>query len=55
MAVSGHASGQSVVVVIVIFTSLAVLCTGLRLYTRLLVAKSAGWDDVSITVAVVRL
>lgn len=41
------------VAVVITFTVLAVACTCLRLYTRLSIAKSAGWDDAFITGATV--
>ncbi|EMC99726.1 hypothetical protein BAUCODRAFT_63880 [Baudoinia panamericana UAMH 10762] len=53
MAPSGHASGAAVIVVSVLFTSLAVISTALRLFTRLSLARNAGFDDAIIAVAAV--
>lgn len=42
---SNHTSGEALATVIITFTSLSLIFTGLRLYTRLLVVKSPGFDD----------
>ena len=44
--------GVSVLVTVVIFTIIAAILTGLRIYSRVrLVSAGLGWDDVSIVLA----
>ncbi|KAK3643569.1 hypothetical protein LTR56_010079 [Elasticomyces elasticus] len=54
MAVAGgHASGTAVNTVVLTFTSLAVIASVLRLYTRIGVGRNGGYDDACIVVATV--
>jgi hypothetical protein len=53
MVAGGHTSGDAVAGVTVAFTIVAVICTMLRLYTRFVLNKMAGIDDVFIAVATV--
>lgn len=53
MARGGHTSGDAVAGVTVSFTIVAAICTGLRLYTRFVLNKMGGVDDVFIAVATV--
>jgi hypothetical protein len=53
MATGGHTSGDAVTGVTVSFTIVAVICTILRLYTRFVLNKMGGVDDVFIAVATV--
>ena len=55
MAAGGHTSGDAVVGVTVAFTSLAVISTVFRLYTRLFLVKTGGPDDIFIAIAAVSL
>lgn len=43
--------GPALVIINSILLPLALVVVGLRLYTRLRVARSAGWDDVFIALA----
>jgi hypothetical protein len=54
MAAGGHTSGDAVTGVTVSFTIVAVICTSLRLYTRFVLNKMGGVDDVFIAIATVR-
>lgn len=51
MAAGGHTSGDAVAGVTVSFTIVAVICTVLRLYTRFVLSKMGGIDDVFIAIA----
>lgn len=53
MADSNHTSGAAVAAVIITFTCLSCLVTFLRLYTRVFLVKSTGWDDLFITAAAI--
>ncbi|PPJ60778.1 hypothetical protein CBER1_02345 [Cercospora berteroae] len=51
MGYSGHTSGENVVIVVTLFTVIAVLCCILRLWTRLRISRQAGIDDALAGVA----
>jgi hypothetical protein len=53
MAAGGHTSGDAVTGVTVSFTIIAVICTTLRLYTRFVLNKMGGVDDIFIAIATV--
>ncbi|CCF45338.1 hypothetical protein CH063_03577 [Colletotrichum higginsianum] len=42
---------STIVAVIVTFLVLAWLCVGLRVYTRVLVTRTPGWDDFVVVIA----
>ncbi|GIZ40965.1 hypothetical protein CKM354_000428500 [Cercospora kikuchii] len=46
---SGHADPAAVVAVAIITTVLACIFVAMRLYARICLARSAGWDDLCIT------
>ena len=54
MGISGHASGSAVIGTTIATTVLACIAVALRLYTRLILVRKPGIDDVCITVALVR-
>lgn len=53
MVSGGHTSGVAVDVVIITFTVIGAFLTVARLYTRKLLVRNAGIDDVLITIGVV--
>lgn len=53
MGISGHADPSAVLAVTITFTVLAGVAVLLRLYSRLFIARSAGWDDAFICFALV--
>jgi hypothetical protein len=50
---SGHTSPNTVVVVVHTFNTTALICVGLRLWTRLRIVQQPGWDDLTIAGAMV--
>lgn len=54
MGISGHTSGSAVVGATIATTVLAGIAVALRLYTRLILVRKSGLDDVCISVALVR-
>ncbi|CAK4023370.1 Hypothetical predicted protein [Lecanosticta acicola] len=52
MTASGWASPASVLGVVFTFTPLAAICVGLRLWTRISIVRSPGWDDLCIVIAI---
>lgn len=53
MGLSGHASGDAVIGVTVVLTTLAALAVFARLFARLAVVHNAGLDDAFITAALI--
>ncbi|GAB7327848.1 hypothetical protein MBLNU13_g11638t1 [Cladosporium sp. NU13] len=53
MATGGHTSGDAVAGVTISFTIVAAFCTIMRLYTRFVLNKMGGVDDVFIAIATV--
>nr|OQO30711.1 hypothetical protein B0A51_01835 [Rachicladosporium sp. CCFEE 5018] len=53
MGLSGHADPSAVVGVTVSFTVVAVVAVALRLYSRLILVRSAGKDDIAISIAAI--
>lgn len=49
MAVGGYANSAAVVAVCITMSTLAATAVAMRIYARLAIAKSAGWDDGFIT------
>jgi hypothetical protein len=47
--------GPALIIVNSILLPLALIVVGLRLYTRLRISRSAGWDDIFIALATVSL
>jgi hypothetical protein len=54
MAAGGHTSGDAVAGVTISFTIVAAICTILRLYTRFVLNRLGGVDDVFIAIAMVK-
>lgn len=52
MTASGWASSSSVLGVVFTFTPLAAICVVLRLWTRIAIVRSPGWDDFCVTAAI---
>jgi Flp pilus assembly protein protease CpaA len=53
MATGGHTSGDAVAGVTISFTIVAAFCTIMRLYTRFVLNKMGGVDDIFIAIATV--
>lgn len=53
MATGGHTSGDAVAGVTISFTIVAAFCTLMRLYTRFVLNKMGGVDDIFIAIATV--
>lgn len=53
MATGGHTSGDAVAGVTISFTIVAAFCTIMRLYTRFILNKMGGVDDIFIAIATV--
>lgn len=53
MATGGHTSGDAVAGVTIAFTIVAGFCTIMRLYTRFVLNKMGGVDDIFIAIATV--
>lgn len=53
MATGGHTSGDAVAGVTIAFTIVAAFCTIMRLYTRFVLNKMGGVDDIFIAIATV--
>jgi len=51
MGLSGHADASAIIAVTVTFTAIAGIAVLLRLYSRIWIARSAGWDDIFICFA----
>ncbi|KXT12450.1 hypothetical protein AC579_7374 [Pseudocercospora musae] len=49
MAVGGYANPAAVVAVCTTMSTIAAMAVAMRIYARLAIAKSAGWDDCFIT------
>lgn len=55
MAISGHVSDQAVLATLVIGTLLSCCAVAARLFTRFLIVRNAGVDDVLICAAAVSI
>lgn len=53
MVSGGHTSGTAVAAVIITFTVIGILLTVARLFTRKVLVRNAGIDDVFIVMGVV--
>lgn len=53
MGLSGHADPSAIIAVTIAFTVIAGVAVLLRLYSRMCVARSAGWDDAFICFALI--
>lgn len=53
MVSGGHTSGAAVAVVIITFTAIGIFLTVARLFTRKVLVRNAGIDDVFIVLGVV--
>ncbi|KAK4499551.1 hypothetical protein PRZ48_010067 [Zasmidium cellare] len=51
MAISGHASQAATLAVIFTSSALAIIAVVLRLWTRLLIVRQPGWDDLLVTLS----
>lgn len=55
MALHNNPRGRQAVYVTTIFTAIAALTVGLRLYTRFLIVRSAGVEDYFVLLAMVSI
>jgi len=55
MAISGHTTQSAVIATMTVGTVLGVFAVAARLFTRIVIVRKAGWDDLIICAGCVSL